>query len=352
MTRKPLPFVLILCWLPLLGQHRARSGTAGQALWPSHEATQAEAQQAPRQLLRLEESLDAMGSTYTIALYGYDEDQMEAAVEAAFNEVRRLDRMMSNYRPDSELTEVNRNAAERPVKVTPEFFELLAKCKEYSRESDGAFDITVGPLMRVWGFYRGTGRLPEKDKVAPALKKIGYKNVILDRESRTVRFAQSGVELDPGGIGKGYAVDRMVDVLKESGIASALISAGGSSIYALGTPKDGPEGWDIKIRDPKNARKTVEEVHLKNQSLSTSGSYEKFFEAEGKIYSHIMDPRTGYPAEGMLAVSVIAPTTLDSEAWTKPYFILGRQWAAKHKPGDFRVFICEDKAEQPCAWLQ
>jgi FAD:protein FMN transferase len=352
MTRKLLRFVLLLWLLPLLGQHRARSGTAGPALWPSLGAVQAGAQQAPRQLLRLEESLDAMGSTYTIALYGYDEDQMEAAVEAAFNEVRRLDRMMSNYRPDSELTEVNRNAAERPIKVTPEFFDLLAKCKEYSRESDGAFDITVGPLMRVWGFYKGTGRLPAKDQVAPALKKVGYKNVILDRESRTVRFAQPGVELDPGGIGKGYAVDRMVDVLKESGIASALVSAGGSSIYALGTPKDGPQGWEIKIRDPKNARKTVAEVYLKNQSLSTSGSYEKFFEAEGKIYSHIMDPRTGYPAQGMLAVSVITPTTLDSEAWTKPYFILGRQWAAEHKPGDFRVFICEDKAEQPCAWLQ
>jgi FAD:protein FMN transferase len=353
MTRKLLRFVLLLWLLPLLGQHRTRSGTAGQALWPSLGAMEAgQAEQASRQLLRLEESLDAMGSTYTIALYGYDEDQMEAAVEAAFNEVRRLDRMMSNYRPDSELTEVNRNAAERPVKVTPEFFELLAKCTEYSRESEGAFDITVGPLMRVWGFYKGTGKLPAKDQVAPALKKIGYKNIILDRDSRTVRFAQPGVELDPGGIGKGYAVDRVVDVLKESGIASALVSAGGSSIYALGTPKDGPKGWEIKIRDPKNARKTVEEVYLKNQSLSTSGSYEKFFEAEGKIYSHIMDPRTGYPAEGMLAVSVITPTTLDSEAWTKPYFILGRQWAAKHKPGDFRVFLCEDKAEQPCAWLQ
>jgi thiamine biosynthesis lipoprotein len=159
------------------------------------------------------------------------------------------------------------------------------------------------------------------------------------------------VDLDPGGIGKGYAVDRMVEVLKENGIASALVSGGGSSIYALGSPNS-DKGWEVKIRDPRNPRKTLEDLYLKDQSMSTSGSSEKFFMADGKVYSHIMDPRTGYPAMGTLAVSVVAPRTLDSEAWTKPYFVLGRQWAAQHKPKEFRVFLCEDKAEQPCAWLQ
>jgi thiamine biosynthesis lipoprotein len=307
--------------------------------------------QESRQLLRLEESVDAMGSTYSLVLYGYDRNQMEAAVEAAFDEVRRLDRLLSNYRRDSDLSEINRFAAERPVKVTPEVFRLLSKCMEISRESEGAFDISVGPLMKVWGFYKGTGHLPRKDEVARALEKVGYRKIQLDSENRTVRFTQTGVELDPGGIGKGYAVDRMIEILKENGIASALITAGGSSIYGLGDPNNG-KGWEVKIRDPKNPRKTVTEVYLKDESMSTSGSYEKFFEADGRIYSHIMDPRTGYPARGVLAVSVIAPKTLDSEAWTKPYFILGRQWTANHKPKNFRVFLCEDRAEQPCAWLQ
>ncbi|HVX67349.1 MAG TPA: FAD:protein FMN transferase, partial [Bryobacteraceae bacterium] len=334
----------LLLWLLPLG---AQSLPA-----PTKDAEAASAGQAEHQLLRLEESLDAMGSTYSIALYGYDEDRMEAAIEAAFNEVRRLDHLLSNYRSDSELTEVNRNAAAGPVKVTPELFELLANCQRYSRESEGAFDITVGPLMKVWGFYKGTGHLPSKAEVSEALKKVGYRNVILDAEHRTVRFSRPGVELDPGGIGKGYAVDRIVDVLKENGIESALISAGGSSIYALGTPNNESRGWEVKIRDPKDPRKTVEDLYLKNQSMSTSGNYEKFFEAEGRIYSHVMDPRTGFPAEGMLSVSVITPSTLDSEAWTKPYFILGRRWAAQHKPADFRVYLCEDRAEQPCAWLQ
>jgi FAD:protein FMN transferase len=305
--------------------------------------------------LRLESSADAMGSTYSLVLYGEDRAKLETASEDAFEEVRRLDRLLSNYRPESEWSQVNRYAAERPVKVSAELFQLLSACVEYSRQSEGAFDISVGPLMRVWGFYKGSGRLPQRAEVLRALEKVGYRNILLDASSKTVRFAKEGVELDPGGIGKGYAVDRMVDILRRDGIAVALVSASGSSIYAMGAPP-GESGWKIRIRDPKDEAKTVTEVKLKNESMSTSGSYEKFFWAEGKIYSHIMDPRTGYPSRGMLSASVITPLTLDSEAWTKPYYINGREWAAKHNPKGFRVFLCPDTNEagtgQTCAWLQ
>jgi FAD:protein FMN transferase len=305
--------------------------------------------------LRLEASVEAMGSAYSLVLYGEDRARLEAASEDAFAEVRRLDRMLSNYRPESEWSEVNRHAAERPVKVSAELFRLLSACVEYSRQSEGAFDISVGPLMKVWGFYKGSGHLPREGEVSGALAKVGYRHILLDAGSRTVRFDRPGVELDPGGIGKGYAVDRMVDVLRQDGVTSALVSAAGSSIFALGAPP-GEAGWKIRIRDPKDETKTVEEVTLKNESMSTSGNYEKFFRAEGKLYSHIMDPRTGLPARGMLSDSVITPLTLDSEAWTKPFFINGRDWAAKHKPTGFRVFLCPDTGEagteQSCAWLQ
>lgn len=301
--------------------------------------------------LRLERSLDAMGSTFTAVLYGEDVGKMQSAVEQAFDEVRRLDHMLSNYIPSSELSEVNRRAAAQPVGVSTEFFNLLAACITYSRQSEGAFDISVGPLMKVWGFYKGSGRLPHRAEIRGAMASVGYSNILLDSKNHTVRFARTGVELDPGGIGKGYAVDRMAGILKESGVQSALINAAGSSIYAIGSPPN-ERGWRTKIRDPKDASKTAEEVYLKNQSMSTSGNYEKSFVAEGKIYSHIMDPRTGYPAKGMLSVSVIAPKTLDTEAWTKPYFIQGREWAAKHKQKGFRVFLCEDRSETACAWLQ
>lgn len=300
--------------------------------------------------LRLESSVEAMGSTFSVAVYGDDRTRMEEAVDAAFEEVRRLDQMLSNYKPESELSEVNRFAAERQVRVTPELFDLLSACVEYSRESEGAFDITVGPLMKVWGFYKGTGRLPHRSEVRSALERVGYGKILLDPAGRTVRFARSGVELDPGGIGKGYAVDRMVEVLKQYGIRTGLVSASGSSIYGMGAPP-GEKGWRVHIRDPKDEWQSVAEVYLKDESMSTSGNYEKFFRAEGKVYSHIMDPRTGWPAQGVLSVSVIAPRTLDSEAWTKPLFVNGRAWAVQHKPSGLRAFFCEDKPEQSCAWL-
>jgi FAD:protein FMN transferase len=246
---------------------------------------------------------------------------------------------------------VNRYAAERPVQVPQDLFDLLAACVEYSRKSDGAFDITVGPLMRVWGFYKGSGHLPKPGEVSKALASVGYKNMILDAANRTVRFARKGVEMDPGGIGKGYAVDRMVEILKKEKIKVALVSASGSSIYGMGAPPGEP-GWKIGIRDPKDESKTVQDIVLKDQSLSTSGNYEKFFEADGKVYAHIMDPRTGYPAQGMLSVSIVSPRTIDSEAWCKPFFINGRAWAAIHKPEGTRAYFCEDKADQSCVWLQ
>jgi thiamine biosynthesis lipoprotein len=301
--------------------------------------------------IRYESSVDAMGSTYSVAAYGEDKLQLESAVEASLEEARRLDRMLSNYRAESEWSAVNRNAAERDFQVSPELFNLLAACYEYSRQSEGSFDITVGPLMKVWGFYKGSGNLPHRSEVRSALGKIGYQNLILNPQNRTVHFARPGMEIDPGGIGKGYAVDRMADILKSSGIKSALITAGGSSIYAIGTPP-GEKGWKIEIRDPLHADRRAAEVLLRDQSMSTSGNYEKYFRAQGKIYSHIMDPRTGFPAEGMYSVSVITPRTIDSEAWAKPFYILGRQWASQHSPKGFRVFLCEDHGEAKCAWLQ
>ncbi len=302
--------------------------------------------------LRISSSLDSMGTTFTIVAYDESSVRLQSAVDDAFAEAARLNDLLSNYRPDSEWSRVNREAAERPVKVSGELFRLLEACMEYSRLSDGAFDITVGPLLKVWGFYRGTGRLPHRAEIRSALARVGYRKVKLDPENQTVRFTREGVEMDPGGIGKGYAVDRMVHVLRTDGIQSALISAGGSSIYGLGSPPEEKEGWRVRIRDPKSPGKTVEEVRLRDMSMSTSGDYEKFFYAGSKRYSHIFDPRTGYPAEGALSVSVVAPLTLDSEAWTKPLFVNGRHWAVRHKPEGFDVYYCEDGLKAECAWLQ
>jgi thiamine biosynthesis lipoprotein len=314
-------------------------------------AGQSAAPAAPS-VLRLEESLDSMGTTYSVVVYGEDRYKMQSAVELAFEEVRRLDQMLSNYRPDSELTQLNQRAGKEPVKVSKELFDLLAACVHYSEASEGAFDITVGPLMKVWGFYKGSGRFPHRAEIRGAMANVGYRNLVLDSKQQTVQYRRPGVEIDPGGIGKGYAVDRMVTILRENGIRSGLITAGSSSIYGIGAPPTETKGWRVVIKHPKNPAQSVQEVFLKDMSMSTSGNYEKFFRVGGKIYSHIMDPRTGYPAPGMLSTSVVSSKTLDSEAWTKPYFINGRNWALNHKIPGSRVFLCEDRSELACAWLQ
>lgn len=306
---------------------------------------------AAGEFLRYEGSLDAMGTSFGLVLYGRDSNRLRSAADQAFEEVRRLEAMLSNYRKESEWSEINREAAERPVVVSDELFRLLSDCLDYSRKSQGTFDITVGPLMKLWGFYKGSGRLPHRAEIRVVMARVGYWNVILDPHNKTVRFAKKGVEIDPGGIGKGYAVDQMAAILKANGLDSALITAGGSSIYAIGAPP-GEKGWTVKIRHPRKHEEAVQEVLLRNESMSTSGSYEKFFRAGRRVYSHIMDPRTGFPAQGTLSVSVIAPRTIDSEAWTKPYFILGREWTARNKPKEFRVYFCEDRTDLACAWLQ
>jgi thiamine biosynthesis lipoprotein len=301
--------------------------------------------------VRVEKADEAMGSTFSVVVYGDDRAELEAAATAALDEAHRLDQLLSNYLPSSDWSRINRLAALQPVKVSAELFRLLSECLHYSRASEGAFDITVGPLMKVWGFYRGEGLLPDQAAVAKALRRVGYRHLLLDSSAQTVRFDIPDVELDPGGIGKGYAVDRMIEVLKQHGVEVAMVSAGGSSIYGMDAPPEEPRGWHVPIRDPRDPHKAAAEVFLKNMSLSTSGSYEKFFRANGRRYSHIMDPRTGYPAQGASAVSVMAPRTIDSEVWAKPYFILGRGWTASHKAKDFRVFFCEDTERQGCQWL-
>jgi len=264
-----------------------------------------------------------MGCTYTIVVYGHDRQALSKTVNAALDEVDRLDRLMSHYKPESPLSRINREAAQHPVKVDRELFDFLGECLSYSRESFGAFDITVGPLMKAWGFFRGEGRMPSKEELAEARSKLGYQHVTLNKTAQTVSFDKPGVELDLGGIGKGYAVDCAAKILKQQGIQIALISAGGSTIYGIGAPPESSDGWELMIQDPLDHEKIATKVLLKNRVLSVSGSYEKFFELEGKRYSHIMDPRTGWPVPNMLSVAVLTENGTAGDALDNVFYVLG-----------------------------
>ena len=269
-----------------------------------------------------EDSRVTMGCTATVRACGPDAESLPAAVGEALDEIDRLDRLMSHYRRDSPLSRLNQEAANGPVAVEPELLDFLAECLRWSRESDGAFDITVGPLMKAWGFFRDEGRVPGDDEFARVLKVVGYRHVVLDRTAGTVRFDRPGVELDLGGIGKGYAVDRAVEVLRRRRIASALVNLGGSSVYGLGAPP-GREAWEVGIADPTSPGKTARTVKLRDRSLSVSGGYERFFEKDGMTYSHIVDPRTGRPVEGVLSVAVLTARATDGDALDDVLFVLG-----------------------------
>lgn len=273
------------------------------------------------------ESRPAMGTTFDIHLYAADRARADALFEAAFEEIERVEAVFSNYRPTSELARINREAAASPVVTDPEVFELLARAFAFSRMSGGAFDMTVGKLMKSWGFFRGAGRYPSGAELRRALGGTGWRRVRLDAASRTVRFTSPGVELDPGGIGKGYALDCAAKVLRGAGVRGALLSSGSSSVYALGAPP-GRAGWPVRVPDPVDRSRVLSTVVLKDQSLSTSGNYEKFFRLGGRTYAHVMNPRTGRPVEGVLQTTVVARDATDSDALSTAVFVLGPARAA------------------------
>jgi thiamine biosynthesis lipoprotein len=281
-----------------------------------------------------------MGSTFSIVLYGRDGPRLEAAAQAAFDEVRRLEGMLSTRRPGSECGLVNRRAAHRPVLVSPEFFRLVSFCLDHSRATDGAFDITVGPLKRAWGFAGGTGSVPSADALAAARRHVGHRLVRLDAGAQTVQFDHSGVEIDLGGVGKGYAVDRVTDILRRHGVDTALVAGSASSLYGLGAPPAEPRGWRADIRDSAHRGTRVAQVFLRDASLTTSGTGEKCFWSDGTMYSHILDPRTGWPLQSPAQISVVAPRAVDGEVWAKACLLNGIGWAAGRTPDAVKVLAC------------
>lgn len=279
---------------------------------------------APPPLVYPRVSQPAMGSLFEVYLAGVDRERLLAAAEEALDEIQRLDRQLSHYRDDSDISRLNCHAAEQWVRLEPRLYHLLRRCAEIGSETEGAFDITMGPLDKAWGFFRGQGSIPEDEEIAYLLSRTGAHRLIFDDEDGLVRFSIADMEINLGAVGKGYAIDEAADRLRFYGVDAALIHGGQSTIYALGAPP-AQDGWELAIKDPRDRQTVIQPLRLRDEAISTSGSYEQFFEADGVRYSHILDPRIGRPVQGMLSVSVVAPSAAESDALSTAFYVMGRE---------------------------
>jgi thiamine biosynthesis lipoprotein len=261
-----------------------------------------------------------MGTRFRIVLFAPDEGTAKAAARAAFDRVRALDECLSDYKETSELMRLCARAGGDPVPVSPELFTVLWKAQEVSRRSDGAFDVTVGPVVRLWRRSRRTQYLPDPEKLARARDLVGYRNVRLDPEQRTVQLLKPGMLLDLGGIAKGYAADEALAALAKHGVTRALVAAGGD--IAVNGPPPGKEGWKVAIA-PLEPNEPTAYLLLRDAAVSTSGDAEQHVEIDGKRYSHIIDPRTGVGLAGRSSVTVVARRGIDSDSLTKVASVLG-----------------------------
>jgi FAD:protein FMN transferase len=290
----------------------------------------------------------AMACRFEITLYSSDAEHI-AAARRALDEADRLESMLTVFRETSEVIQVNQRAAEEEVRVSAELFHLLQRSEEIYRDTAGAFDVTATPLSRAWGFLRREGQLPDDATVEEARAVVGMSQVTLDAVTRSVQFAQKGVDLNFGSIGKGYALDRMAAMLRRDGVRDALLHAGHSSVVAIGGR---PDGWTIDLR-PRRAHARVARLVLRNGAVGTSGAGEQYFEIEGRRFGHVLDPRTGWPAEGVLGASVVARAATVADALSTALLVegttLAEQYCATH-PDVLAVIVPEDGMQKPIVY--
>jgi thiamine biosynthesis lipoprotein len=260
-----------------------------------------------------------MGTRITVELWADDAAKGNQAIDAVLDEMRHIDETMSTYKPTSEVSQVNAHAADGPMHISKELFDLLTTARQYSEITDGAFDITYASVGYLYDFRKHVR--PDDAQIAAALPAINYRHVILDPVNQTVKFSQKGVRIDLGGIAKGYSVDCGIDVLKGLGYTRAYVGAGGDS-RIIGDRFGKP--WMVGIRDPmKGEGNVIARIPLVDAAISTSGDYERFFEEKGVRYHHIIDPHTGHSASKVRSATVIGPYATRTDGLSKTAFVLG-----------------------------
>lgn len=296
---------------------------------------------------RVTEARQAMGTRFEIVLPGSDAPRLLAAAEAALDEVERLEAQLSMYQVESEVSGLNVYAAAGPVRVEPRLFQFLSLALDVSRRTGGAFDPTVAPLLHRWGFTGAGGRVPEPEEIEAARSVTGAELVELDPDAFTARFRKDGVSLDLGAIGKGFAIDRALEVLEDAGIERALIHGGTSTVGTRGAPP-GEQGWRVALRDPRGAEgETLGEVCLRDRALSVSAPHGKSFAVGDRRYGHVLDPRTGHPTESALLAAVSHPSATLTDALSTALLVLGAEGVSvlerEYPEADCLVVVAEEE---------
>ena len=298
---------------------------------------------APAEECWLHVNRKAMACRFEVTLPMTTECGVSIASDA-LNEVEEIENQLSVFKDESAVSLLNRNAASGSVRVDRALFALLSLCKELHTETEGAFDITSGPLTRCWGFLKREGRLPSNSEIENAKASVGSSKLVLDAASSTVRFTQPGIEINLGSIGKGYALDVAAEYFKKTN-EPALLSAGASSFLATGSTR----AWLVGIRHPHTKQKRLASVRLRECAMSTSGTEEQFFETNGRRFGHIIDSRTGWPVEKVSSVTVVADSAARSDALATAFFVGGRELAERYceKHNNVLAIMLEAHSQRP-----
>ena len=279
---------------------------------------------SPEELALLAVQRRAMNDDFEVSFSRHDFPQGIAAALDALDEVERIEQQLSIFRFDSRIHYVNLTAHEHPVRLDKELFDLIALCVRLAEGTGGAVDITSGCLWKVWGFAKRQGRIPHAEELDHAREHTGYRFLELNEAEQTVRFKKQGIELNFGCVGKGFALDTASEKLRAHGVDRFLFQGGLSSVLASG------QDWKIGVAHPLRPGQRIRELALANAAVSTSGSQKQFFRHEGRRYSHLIDPRSGQPAEGVFTATVLAPTATLAELLSTAFFVLGAEKAADY----------------------
>lgn len=273
-----------------------------------------------------------MATRFEILLNGSNAASLRAAAEEAFEEIERLERQLSIFIPSSQLSHLNARAAREPVRVDPDLFQLLITARQLHDKTQGAFDITIAPLMRAWRFFGASGQMASPADLNDARSLVGMDLIQLNERNHTVTFSRDGVMLDLGGIAKGYAIERAAQYLREAGIQSALIHGGTSTVYGIGSQPDGSP-WRIAIENPaltppsakpsEQGKQALAIAELTDQALSVSSPAGKFFQQDDQVFGHVIDPRTGQPTTSAILAAVITPSATEADAFSTGLLVLG-----------------------------